>query len=667
MVTENSRELRQMSLTQSLRSWNRPLETEIRSPYPRRNISDLGMKDIPFDPPRNIGEWQPKQISILLVCLLVVPETVGMQASNPRGKGHPRYDRLDIFEDKDLRKLVPKERLVTMKKSDDVNPGLDTTICRSLGLCRPITLASCSWKNPENTLPSQVSPQFQGIKRRSRSPTNSSGTNVYNFIFHLPNTSNDNSQDRTDYFKETLSSHSHSQSSPRQARRDKNIDSRAKGSDWKIPTGVARAEETSINKWKNIGNLYLHKKRIIRKAPQVIPDPAPMRIRTAPVNPAYTVRKSRIADKVCLRPLRDRVIHLLALKDYKETELRIRLQRDGISDNDMKTFRDILQQVANLNPHDGSYSLKYFIFNEIQKDWPGYNELDKQALDFLYLYQNDREFYNQESSKDKHLNMARTQSSVKKKVRIVKLPASNNNKKKPSISLSPFTVTGKYTPSAPPKTYHLPRSNTRLPVNSNRNFYNTRKVSETQGPSTSSLSQNSNRCDSRLIDPISMETVNSISVSEDYVKPAGRRYLSNEQFEYEFTEQAANNQHYSSTDVPMEVADRQDGTATANLNKEEDGANSEFPDLYTDFPTIVSLEQYYHCKQKFQVIHNEYKDLYIRMLNLSMPFIHLESEKMIFSPDSREYYDINNRIFLEYQKMKIFMKKNTDVCIFTTS
>lgn len=38
-------------------------------------------------------------------------------------------------------------------------------------------------------------------------------------------------------------------------------------------------------------------------------------------------------------------------------------------------------QVANLNPKDLSYTLKDFVFKEIQRDWPGYSEADRRALE----------------------------------------------------------------------------------------------------------------------------------------------------------------------------------------------------------------------------------------------------------------------------------------------
>lgn len=121
----------------------------------------------------------------------------------------------------------------------------------------------------------------------------------------------------------------------------------------------------------------------IRRTPQATPDPVPERRKTAPVNPAYTVRKSRVPNTVHTRPYRDRVIHLLALKDYKKPELLARLQKDGITPNDENSLEKLLQEVAHLNTQDFSYSLKGYVFKEFQSDWPGYSYLDRQSLELV--------------------------------------------------------------------------------------------------------------------------------------------------------------------------------------------------------------------------------------------------------------------------------------------
>ncbi|NWT02810.1 ELL2 factor, partial [Mionectes macconnelli] len=117
----------------------------------------------------------------------------------------------------------------------------------------------------------------------------------------------------------------------------------------------------------------------VRGVPQSTPDAMPERKRTTPMNPK-NVHGSR-CNAMYRRPFRDRVIHLLALKNYKKPELFDRLQRDGIMQKDRGSLGKILQQVANLNAKDNSFSLKEHLFKDIQEDWPGYSEVDRQILE----------------------------------------------------------------------------------------------------------------------------------------------------------------------------------------------------------------------------------------------------------------------------------------------
>ncbi|RLV71549.1 hypothetical protein DV515_00017337, partial [Chloebia gouldiae] len=83
------------------------------------------------------------------------------------------------------------------------------------------------------------------------------------------------------------------------------------------------------------------------------------------------------------RPYRDRVIHLLALRDYKEPELLARLQRDGVRQKDKDSLGRILQEVADLNVKDNSFSLKEHLFQSLQTDWPGYSKTDRANLKLI--------------------------------------------------------------------------------------------------------------------------------------------------------------------------------------------------------------------------------------------------------------------------------------------
>ncbi|ELT93871.1 hypothetical protein CAPTEDRAFT_226667 [Capitella teleta] len=84
--------------------------------------------------------------------------------------------------------------------------------------------------------------------------------------------------------------------------------------------------------------------------------------------------------EVMARPLKERVVHLLAIRPFKKPELIARLQKDGIRDRDRNSLFPILKTVALFNPRDNSYSLLRHLLSEVKEDWPFYTETDRQLL-----------------------------------------------------------------------------------------------------------------------------------------------------------------------------------------------------------------------------------------------------------------------------------------------
>ncbi|XP_046857633.1 RNA polymerase II elongation factor ELL2-like isoform X2 [Xenia sp. Carnegie-2017] len=78
--------------------------------------------------------------------------------------------------------------------------------------------------------------------------------------------------------------------------------------------------------------------------------------------------------------LREKVIHLLALRSFNKLELRMRLEKDGVKLKDaMSVLTNILQQVSVMQ--DNTYSLNRHLYSEVQVDtWPGYSDEDREAV-----------------------------------------------------------------------------------------------------------------------------------------------------------------------------------------------------------------------------------------------------------------------------------------------
>ncbi|XP_008309232.1 RNA polymerase II elongation factor ELL [Cynoglossus semilaevis] len=91
-------------------------------------------------------------------------------------------------------------------------------------------------------------------------------------------------------------------------------------------------------------------------------------------------KRSLTPSPVAHRPLRDRLLHLLALKPYKKPELLLWLERERASPKDKTDLSLVLEEVGKLNLKDHSYSLKDELYRQVQRDWPGYLEEEKQLI-----------------------------------------------------------------------------------------------------------------------------------------------------------------------------------------------------------------------------------------------------------------------------------------------
>ncbi|XP_033749408.1 RNA polymerase II elongation factor ELL-like [Pecten maximus] len=99
------------------------------------------------------------------------------------------------------------------------------------------------------------------------------------------------------------------------------------------------------------------------------PASVPASNKTKPINPA-----------IVGVPIRDRIIHLLALRPYKKPELLLRLKADGIMEKDKDTITSVLQQVATFIPRDNKYSLARHALSEVRQDWKFYTDTDKELV-----------------------------------------------------------------------------------------------------------------------------------------------------------------------------------------------------------------------------------------------------------------------------------------------
>uniref|UniRef100_A0A8C4QIL3 OCEL domain-containing protein n=1 Tax=Eptatretus burgeri TaxID=7764 RepID=A0A8C4QIL3_EPTBU len=133
-------------------------------------------------------------------------------------------------------------------------------------------------------------------------------------------------------------------------------------------------------------------KRVTRKPPAAMLDAAPERKPSAPRNPSAPVRRPGLVSQGQMpvrvqsettecsrRPIRARVIHLLALAPYHKAELLLRLMSEGLEPAQKEQLGHVLSQVG-APLRDGAYTLQDALYAELQRNWPGYSAEERNNL-----------------------------------------------------------------------------------------------------------------------------------------------------------------------------------------------------------------------------------------------------------------------------------------------
>ncbi|XP_061730687.1 RNA polymerase II elongation factor ELL2 [Nerophis ophidion] len=263
--------------------------------------------------------------------------------------------------------------------------GADRVTVLHVKLTETALRAFESYQNSTNVPSLQPTIQFKGLQGRIKIPkTDSSSDASHNFDFFLSNVGKDNPQGSFECIQQYVSSSGASHLALLATVQDKVTICATNDSYQVTRERMTQAVEDTRERGTKVikpGGQYRGKQVHVRKPALSAPDVVPERKRSTPINPANTIRKCLSNNPVSQRPFRDRIVHLLTLRSYKKLELLARLQRDGINQKDRNSLGTTLQQVANLNPKDNTFSLKDFIYREVQRDWPGYSEDEKTQVE----------------------------------------------------------------------------------------------------------------------------------------------------------------------------------------------------------------------------------------------------------------------------------------------
>ncbi|KAM4051082.1 RNA polymerase II elongation factor ELL2 [Anomaloglossus baeobatrachus] len=553
-----------------------------------------------------------------------------------------------------------------------------------------------NYQNTKNSIPARPSIQFQGLQGSIKIPKSDCLKEMHNFNFYLSNVGKDNPQGSFDCIQQTMSSSGVSKLNCLGFIQDKITVCATNDSYQLTRDRMTQAEEETRSRSTKVikpGGPFLGKRVQIRKPANSMLDTAPERKRSTPINPANTIRKTNISNSIAQRPYRERVIHLLALKPYKKPEILARLHKDGVNQKDKNSLGVILPQVATLNSKDNSYTLKDFVYKEIQRDWPGYSEFDKQLLDKVLSRKLNRSQNATSSSQSDSppLSAASTSPAQKrlldtefidplmnKKPRISHLtnrvqPTLNghlgltNDKPAPPPPPPPAAATPALPPLPPAR---LPASNPQN-INSNSNSPSTPEGRGTQDLPMDSFSQNSSTYEDQQDKYTSRTTLdNSISMPIKLGKPdptddkngtlhkktkRSKKHKEKDRKKLD-TEPMEEKPVHTKKDeiVKMEISpkpeEKKDDKETCTAS--DPPSTTPQPDYMIKYTVVVSKEQRQNYKEDFNSEYDEYRSLHARVEKITRKFMQLDAQRKRLSPGSKEYRTVHEEVLKEYKKFK---------------
>ncbi|XP_028814388.1 RNA polymerase II elongation factor ELL [Denticeps clupeoides] len=378
-------------------------------------------------------------------------------------------------------------------------------------------------------------------------------------------------------------------------------------------------------------------------------------------------KRSSVPSPVAHRPLRDRLIHLLALKPYRRPELLLWLERDRASPKDKTDLSTVLEEVAKLNPKDHSYTLKDEFYRHVQRDWPGYMEEEKQLISRQLArklqplgpsqLKPNHSFHKTTGDSPSQLSPVKN-ASVKRPVPTDHSESQTPKKQKlldqslplqsPSNGhLGSSTGRGATVPgsgSLRTKT-EFERTNNSI-QDSQNSLYPTHKLSDS-GCVPKSVQAESERLPAPSPKPPRTEPpvdADRVLANGQHKKKKSKKHKDKERerLKPEWVETSPDLKHNQE-----------------NLNDHEGGGTpashtspAELPDYLLKYNTITGSEQRQQYKEDFCAEYDEYRDLHDRIGKVTQMFVQLGSKIKTLSPGTQEYKVMEDQILEKYRKYK---------------
>ncbi|RVE74732.1 hypothetical protein OJAV_G00025070 [Oryzias javanicus] len=372
------------------------------------------------------------------------------------------------------------------------------------------------------------------------------------------------------------------------------------------------------------------------------------------------------------KPLKERILHLLALKPYRKPELLLWLERERSAPKDKAELGAVLEEVAKVNLKDSSYLLRDDFYKYVQRDWPGYSEEEKQLISRLLARKVQPHAQNQTRSLQTNSLTPKTSEdqSVAKNPAVKRLMASDSLEKlevkrqkladpKPQSTVN-GALNGKGAhnnasltpnPSCHSRTETQRTSNHRDsrngPLQSHDGFALEHKLlGPCNKPVTESRAQEP-KMNCLQVPQLDLDFIQqqlSSSSSSQHKKKKSKKHKDKQR--ERFKEDKGTERLKMSPTLKQNPDKLQNPDVTKAVDSEEK------PDYVLNYVPIMSLEQRQKYEEDFCAEYDEYKDLHSRIATITHMFVHLGSKIKSLSPGTQEYKIMEEQILEKYNKYR---------------
>ncbi|XP_029354705.1 RNA polymerase II elongation factor ELL-like [Echeneis naucrates] len=384
------------------------------------------------------------------------------------------------------------------------------------------------------------------------------------------------------------------------------------------------------------------------------------------------IRRTGVMATSTQRPLRERVIHLLALKPYRKPELLLWLEKDRGSPKDKAELSPILEEVAKVNPKDSSYLLRDDFYKHVQRDWPGYSEEERQLISRLLSRKLQPQVSNQSRNIQANMSVLKTpedttphHSTVKNPT--VKRPVPFDSLERLAVKRQKLTEQKLQQPTVNGLLNNKGGHDNANPA-LHPSFHTKTEFQRTTNPSSNQNGSPGGHSGSPLMPKLSSATNTPASESREpkvsshqppqgdsdctHQQPTNSQHRKKKSKKHKDKERERLKDNQGSEWLGTSPDLKQNPDKLDNPDITNAVASEEKPDYVLTYGTIMTLEQRQRYQEDFSAEYDEYKDLHSRIATITHMFVQLGSKIKSLSPGTRDYKIMEDQILEKYNKYR---------------